>query len=142
VRRRHGPRWRLAIILVDTSVWIAVLADARKRGELEAVLAGEAPVLHRFTQLELLAGCRDQRQWDLLAHYLAVQDYVDADAETWQEAARLHFELRSRGRTAADLVDCCVAQLAIGHGALLLHRDRGFETIATLRNLRQRRLRL
>ena len=128
------------MILVDTSVWVAVLRDSSKRRVLEAALQGEVPVFSRFSQLELLAGCEDERQWDLLNRYLAAQDYVDLEAESWPEAARIQSDLRRRSRKTAAVVDCCIAQLAIDHDLLLLHHDREFEAIAQVRNLRQRRI--
>jgi predicted nucleic acid-binding protein len=130
------------LILVDTSVWVAVLRDVRKRRVLEAALAGSTPVLSRFTQHELLAAVPDERQWDLLNGYLAAQEYLELGPESWPQAARICFDVGRRTRTPADVVDCCVAQLAIDHDALLLHRDRQFEAIAKVRSLRHRRLAL
>ena len=130
----------VAIILVDTSVWVAVLGDASRRAALESALAGAAPLLSRFTQLELLAGCRDERQWDVLQPYLEAQDYVELGAESWVEATRIFFDLQRRKRKVESPITCCVAQLAIEHDLLLLHRDPDFEAIAEIRNLRQRRL--
>jgi hypothetical protein len=37
-------------------------------------------------------------------------------------------------------IDRCIAQIALDHAIVLLHRDRDFETIATIRPLRQARL--
>ena len=37
-------------------------------------------------------------------------------------------------------IDCCIAQIAMEHGALLLHCDKDFEAIASIRPLRQVRL--
>jgi predicted nucleic acid-binding protein len=44
---------------------------------------------------------------------------------------------RQRGKTVRSPIDCCIAQVAIDHDTLLLHRDRDFETIAEIRPLRQ-----
>lgn len=72
--------------LVDTSVWVEVLRDAAKRSVLQDVLGGSEVVLTRFTQLELLQGSRDEREWQLLATHLEGQTYL---------------ELTSRSRCAA-----------------------------------------
>jgi predicted nucleic acid-binding protein len=117
-----------------------VLRNAKGRAALEAALAGAAPVLSRFTQLELLACCRDERQGDVLHTYLEAQDYVELEPQSWVEAARLYFELERGKKRVASPITCCVAQLAIEHGLLLLHADRDFEAIASVRDLRQRRL--
>ena len=39
-----------------------------------------------------------------------------------------------------DTIECCIAQIAMEHDVLLLHRDRDFETIASVRRLRHERL--
>jgi predicted nucleic acid-binding protein len=55
-------------------------------------------------------------------------------------AARTYYDLRRLGRTVRSAIDCCIAQAAIDHQALLLHRDRDFDTIAQIRPLRQVRM--
>lgn len=131
------------MVLVDTSVWIDVFRDStgRRRTALRRVLADEPVVLTRFHQLELLQGSRDEREWGLLKDYLDTQEYLEAESSTWPEAARIYFDLRRAGSTVRTPIDCCIAQLALEHGALLLHRDRDFEVIARVRPLRQERMR-
>jgi hypothetical protein len=130
------------MVLVDTSVWVDVFRDAtgNERNGLKAVIDEDDVVLTRFNQLELLQGAREEREWNLLVSYLDNQEYLEARAETWRNAARIFFELRRRGRTIRSPIDCCIAQLALEHDALLVHRDRDFETIADVRALRQQRL--
>ncbi len=125
--------------IVETSVWIDVLRDraGTRRAALTEALAGEDALLVRFTQLELLQGARDEREWSLLADYLLAQEYLEASPETWVQAARIFFDLRRRGLTVRSPIDCCIGQLAIEHGELLLHRDADFEAIASIRPLRQ-----
>ncbi|MDJ0982816.1 MAG: PIN domain-containing protein [Kiloniellales bacterium] len=127
------------MVLVDTSVWVDVFRDSTglERSALQAALGEDDVVLTRFNQLELLQGAREEREWTLLVSYLDHQEYLEARADTWRNAARIYFELRRRGRTVRSPIDCCIAQLALDHGALLIHRDRDFETIADVRALRQ-----
>ena len=130
------------MVIVDTSVWVDVLRDAsgdEARAMSDAVGLDEI-ALTRFTQLELLQGARDEREWGLLDETLETQVYVESGADTWRDAARIYFDLRRVGRTVRSPIDCCIAQLALDHGALLLHRDRDFEAVATIRPLRQSRL--
>jgi len=124
------------VILVDTSVWIEVFRDKSqtKRKALLAALAGDEVVLTRFTQLELLQGCRDEREWSLLQSYLDSQDYLEASATTWEDAARLYFDLRRIGLTVRSPIDCCIAQLALKNDLMLFHCDRDFEVIAQARS--------
>jgi predicted nucleic acid-binding protein len=117
------------MILVDISVWIEILRDRSRRArESFWRFIGDEPYgLSRFTQLELLQGAKDKREWRLLDEYLSDQTYLQAKEETWRKAARIYFELRRKGVTLTSPVDCCIAQIALDEKALLLHRDRDFE---------------
>lgn len=126
------------MILVDTSVWIDVLRD-RQGDVVESFRKktyGEVLVLSRFTQLELLQGAKSGSEWKLLEHYLSTQFYLEATEKTWVDAARIFFELRRKGITVRSSIDCCIAQVALEHDALLLHKDADFERIASIRPLR------
>lgn len=125
------------MILVDTSVWVLILRD--KTGGVVAAfrkrVGSDVHVLSRFSQLELLQGCKDLKEWRVLEDYLATQFYLEASTGTWQEAARIYFDLRRKGITVSSPVDCCIAQIALESGALLLHCDQDFERIAKVRKL-------
>jgi len=132
------------MILVDTSVWIEIFRD--KTGNIvkafQRTIGTENYALSRFQQLELLQGAGDQKEWDLLDDYLSTQYFLEASRDTWPEAARIYFELRRKGVTINSPVDCCIAQIALEHGAFLLHRDKDFEKIARIRPLEQGRFKL
>ena len=130
------------MVLVDTSVWVDLFRDTTgwRPSRLRKVVADDEIVLARFVQMELLQGCRDEREWGLLHPYLEDQEYLEMRSDSWQAAARLYFDVRRNGRTVRSPIDCCIAQLAMDHDALLLHRDLDFETIARVRPLRQSRL--
>jgi predicted nucleic acid-binding protein len=127
------------VVLVDTSVWIDVFrdADGSRGATLRELLDGEEVVLSRFHQLELLQGCRDEKEWSLLKSYLDAQDYLELDPASWEAAARIYFELRRTGHTVRSPIDCCIAQLALDYDLMLLHRDGDFRVIAEARPLRQ-----
>jgi len=87
---------------------------------------------------ELLAGARDRREWQLLLSYLETQ-HVIWPGDPWQthvRAARIMFDCRARGISLRGTIDCLIAQLTLDHGGVLLHSDRDFEGIATVRPLR------
>lgn len=127
--------------LIDTSVWIALFRDQSGsiKHTVSSIVDEEDVVLTRFNQLELLQGVKNEDEWILLSNYLDVQDYLEASADTWREAARIYYDLRRRGRTVSSTIDCCIAQIAIERQVLLLHQDRDFERIADIRPLVQRR---
>ncbi len=132
------------MILVDTSVWIEIFRD--KTGQsvkaFQEWIGSENYVLCRFNQLELLQGARDEKEWQLLDDYLSTQYYLEASDDTWREAARIYFELRRKGVTINSPVDCCIAQIALEHNAILLHRDKDFEKISRVRPLAQKRFKV
>jgi predicted nucleic acid-binding protein len=127
------------MILVDTSVWVSVLRD--KTGNAVAGfrkrVGSEVTVLSRFNQLELLQGAKDVKEWQMLEEYLATQIYLEASSGTWREAARIYFDLRRKGLTVSSAVDCCIAQIALEGGALLLHCDQDFKRIAKVRKVEE-----
>ncbi len=129
------------MLLIDTSVWISVFRDrtGQVRQKLEALIHDREVLLTRFTQLELLQGSLNEKEWTLLSTYLETQDYVEPASNFWQAAARIYYDLRRQGLTVRSPIDCCIAQAALEHDLLLIHNDRDFETIAQVRSLQHSR---
>ncbi len=130
------------MLLIDTSVWVKVLrknSDDFKQILIEAI-DGRDYYLSRFTQTELLQGCLDEKEWSTLSSYLEVQDYIEPSVESWTAAARIYYDLRRKGITVRNTIDCCIAASAIEHGLLLFHIDQDFEAIAKGTSLNQIRL--
>lgn len=129
------------MLLIDTSVWINVFRDrnGQVRQQLEVFIAERDVLLTRFTELELLQGSLNEREWTLLSTYLEAQDYVELKPSSWQAAARIYYDLRRRGLTVRSPIDCCIAQAALENDLLLVHNDRDFETVAQIRPLRNLR---
>jgi len=125
------------MFLIDTSVWISVLRDrtGKVRSSLEVLLKDEKIFMSRFTQMELLQGSRDEREWTLLETYLHDQDYVEQTPNTLIGAARIYYDLQRQGLTARNSIDCCIAQLAIENQLTLVHNDRDFDAIQIVRSL-------
>ncbi|WP_448596806.1 type II toxin-antitoxin system VapC family toxin [Thermoleptolyngbya sp.] len=125
------------MFLVDTSVWVEILRDRTHaaRTRFEQIVGGEPFVLSRFSQMELLQGCRDDQEWTLLQTYLQDQDYAEFTESSWVRSARLYYDLRRQGLTVRSTIDCCIAQLALDYQLVLLHNDRDFEFIQQVRPL-------
>ncbi|MDV2999309.1 MAG: Ribonuclease VapC11 [Chroococcopsis gigantea SAG 12.99] len=136
------PREKTAMYLVDTSVWIKIFRDrtGSARKSFEDLVGDENIYLSRFTQMELLQGCKDDREWRLLQAYLNDQDYIEQNSGSWVDAARIYYDLRRQGLTPRNSIDCCIAGLAIAHELILLHDDRDFELIQQVRSLQCSRL--
>jgi predicted nucleic acid-binding protein len=129
------------MLLIDTSVWITVFRDrtGQVRQQLEVLIDDREVLLTRFTQLELLQGSLDEKEWNLLSTYLDTQDYIEPTSNSWQAAARIYYDLRRKGLTVRSPIDCCIAQAALENNLLLIHNDRDFETIAKVRSLQHLR---
>jgi predicted nucleic acid-binding protein len=127
------------MILVDTSVWIQIFRD--KTGQVVKAFQkrtrSEIYAISRFNQLELLQGAINDKEWNLLDDYLKTQYYLETTDITWQQAARIFFELRRKGVTINSPIDCCIAQIALECGAVLLHQDKDFEKNSRIRPLDQ-----
>ncbi|MBE9240271.1 PIN domain nuclease [Synechocystis salina] len=125
------------MLLIDTSVWISVFRDptGQVRQKLETLIDDRDVFLARFTQLEMLQGSLNEKEWMLLSTYLETQDYVELTNGSWQKAARIFYDLRRQGLTVRSPIDCCIAQVALENNLLLVHNDRDFETIAQVRLL-------
>ena len=125
------------MLLIDTSVWISIFRDrtGQVRKQLETLIDERDVLITRFTQLELLQGSLNEKDWTLLSTYLETQDYVELMSHSWQAAARIYYDLRRQGLTVRSPIDCCIAQAALENDLLLIHNDRDFETIAQVRSL-------
>jgi hypothetical protein len=132
------------MLLIDTSLWIPVYRDPTGAisQRVQSVIGDEEFVFCQFIRAELLQGCRDEREWARTLEYLDDQSYLEMSVSGWTEAARIYFELRQQGFTVRSMLDCCVAVVALEHDLTLLHNDRDFETIATVRPLKHRRIQL
>ncbi len=130
------------MLLIDTSVWIKLFREENNdfKQTLTEIIDGRDYYLSRFTQTELLQGCRNEQEWSQLNSYLETQNYINPSLQSWTQAARLYFELRRQGITVRNTIDCLIAALTIEHKLLLIHIDRDFEAIAQGVALNQIRL--
>ena len=107
---------------------------------LLVTLGSDGLAISCFTQMELLAGCRSDQEWSDTQTYITSKRIVEVTPDTWSDAARLYYDLQRKGLTIRSIIDCCIAQLAIANNLRLIHNDRDFEQIATLRPLNHLRL--
>lgn len=132
------------MILIDTSILVDVLRGGNiENAERLLMLVGtEEMAFARFTELEVLMGARDKRDWDSIRAFFKKRVLLDPQPETWSKASRIYFDLRRNGRTLRSSADCCIAQIALEHDLVLVHNDRDFEAVAEIVPLRLLRLKL
>jgi len=118
------------VILVDTSIWIELLARKPRR-------AIQEENLHRFVTCgpivqEVLQGLRPGLESDAFrAAFLAIPILSDPiPLRLYVSAAEIHRQGKRRGITIRSSVDCLIAAIAIEHGVAVWHRDRDFAAIA------------
>ncbi len=123
------------MVLVDTSVLIGFLkghADG-KILMFKEILSHDIPFgISAYTYQEVLQGARDEVELQTLKNYLSTQHiyYLEQEAASYEEAAMLYFNLRSKGITPRSTLDMLIALTAIKNSLALLHRDRDFDIMA------------
>jgi predicted nucleic acid-binding protein len=130
------------MIILDTSVVVPLVrrVTPAMRQRFSEAVGDDDVFLTSVTELELLQGARDEAEWKKLEQFLSQQDVIGPSPSTWRQAPRTYFDLRRAGKTVRSSFDCLIAEIAIARDMVLLHNDRDFETIATMRPLKQRRI--
>jgi predicted nucleic acid-binding protein len=118
------------MILVDTSIWIELLAGkpryvVQEEDLLRFVTCG--PVAQ-----EVLQGLRPGLQSDAFrTAFLAIPVVGDpVPLAVYLSAADIYRQGRKRGITIRSSKDCLIAAIAIDQGIPVWHRDRDFRVIA------------
>jgi predicted nucleic acid-binding protein len=124
------------LILVDTSVWIALLNGNLGKQVSHDQLLGFVtcgPVVQ-----EVLQGLRDDhRNGELRKSLFALPRLSDPlSLGVFLEAADIYRDGRAKGYTIRSSVDCLIAAIAIQNDVPVWHRDRDFTAIARFTRLR------
>lgn len=122
-----------SLYLIDSSVWLEVLARGREapklRGRVDQLLEQDRAATTGMVRLEVLGGARSEGEYRRLAELFSALHQLPVEEGTWSEAAWLGFQLRRRGVTV-PFTDLLIAAAAMHGGAVLLHQDRHFDVIA------------
>lgn len=122
------------MILVDTSVWIEMLAGRQQVDPDDLLrLVTCPPVLQEVRQ-----GLRRTGQADaFFDNFQAVPCLsTPTPSALFLAAAEIYREGRRRGITVRSSYDCLIAAIAIEHKVPVWHRDRDFDAIAQYTPLR------
>ena len=126
--------WVLAVILVDSSVWIDLLREVKtpQTHVLRELLVQREAALTAVIYQEILQGAATPERFSKLKRYFRTLPFLNPahPIETWEAAAELYMRCRQRGYTPRSPHDCLVARIALEHRTPLLHDDRDFEVIA------------
>ncbi len=131
----QAPHGRAELILVDTSVWIALLngpVGKRLTDDDLSQFVTTGPIVQ-----EILQGLRGDSQWVWFEQLLlAVPRLSDPlPLTTFLEAANIYSLGRRQGYTIRSSTDCLIAAIAIENNVPVWHRDRDFDTVARFTRL-------
>lgn len=121
------------MLLVDSSVWINAFrgtpTDATRFVESrddQEELATTGVIVQ-----EVLQGATSERVYEKLRETLyGVLVLEPRELSTYEVAALLYRRARAAGYTIRSSNDCLIAAIALEHGALLVHNDADFLTLA------------
>jgi predicted nucleic acid-binding protein len=127
------------VIVVDTSVWVDVLAG---RGSEQAdrcvdlIEAGEPVALTDVVFAEILQGVADDDVALVERHLRAFPVLRLEGLDDFALAASLYRDARGQGITIRNTLDCLIAAPCVRTGAPLLHADADFDRLASCSPLR------
>lgn len=128
------------MIVVDTSVWIDLLAgrDTEVASKCQELIENGEPVaLTDVIYTELLQGVKSPREARLLdAHLRAFPILRLESLGDFALAADLYRTARRRGITIRKTLDCLIAAPCVRTKAPLLHNDGDFDRLASCTPLR------
>lgn len=129
------------MILIDSSVWIDFFNGrdlAAVRRLVDLLEDGSAPVVMADLVLfEVLRGFREEKDFHAARRTLAALPVVEIGGEALAQRAAEHYRaLRAQGRTVRSPIDVLLASYCIENDCALLHSDRDFDALETLRGLK------
>jgi predicted nucleic acid-binding protein len=129
------------MILVDTSVWIAVFR-AKSPVRIEDAVEFEEIVTCLPVIQEVLQGFREERAYRTARDAMLALPIVESPMEEslFLEAAELYRSARRRGLTVRSSVGCLIAACALRHNLAVMHKDRDYEQIAEISPLKAQRI--
>jgi predicted nucleic acid-binding protein len=128
------------VIVVDTSVWIDVLAGRRTKQARRCVAlieGGEPVALTDVIFTEVLQGLRADDDVEVVERHLRAFPILRLEGlDDFALAASLYRSARARGITIRNTLDCLIAAPCVRTRAPLLHADADFDRLARCSPLR------
>jgi predicted nucleic acid-binding protein len=129
------------VVLVDTSVWIAVFRRDSTLA-LDRIIDFDDVVTCLPIVQEVLQGFQDPRAFSVARDAMYALPIVDSPMPqaVYDQAIDLYRAARRAGFTARSGVDCLIAASALRHHLEVLHDDRDYDALARVSSLQVRRL--
>ena len=119
-------------VLVDSTVWIDFFKNrpSPKTVLLEQLILNREDIcICGFILTEVLQGIRDEKQYVTTKQQFSQLLYLEEDRSTFELGATLYRELRKRGITIRNSIDCLIAGLVLQQGVYFLESDRDYSFI-------------
>jgi predicted nucleic acid-binding protein len=119
-------------LLVDSTVFIDFFRgrETAQTSRLEQCFQNGDDICYcGFVLLEVLQGIRDEKELVTAKHQFENLIYLEDDRSTFELGATIYRELRRRGITIRNSVDCLIAATVIQHGVNFLENDRDYKFI-------------
>jgi predicted nucleic acid-binding protein len=132
------------VILVDTSAFVEFLnrtGSAFDR-EIERLITEDADIAFAdYCITEILQGIRDDSAYhEVKKSLLSFPALALQGTESYVSAANMYRKARKKGLTIRSTIDLFIAQIAIENNLPLLHKDRDFDTLADVCDLKLHRI--
>jgi predicted nucleic acid-binding protein len=119
-------------ILVDSTVWIDFFngRHTAQTYKLEQCLLNRDDICCcGFVLAEVLQGVRAEKQYAAVKQQFANLVYLDDNRPTFELGAAIYRELRRKGITIRNSIDCLIAATVIQHGVHFLENDHDYKFI-------------
>jgi len=119
-------------LLVDSTVWIDLFRgrETGQTAKLEhAVKNGDLICYCGFIFTEVLQGIRDEKQYVATKREFETLVYLEDERSTFDLGATIYRDLKRKGLTIRNSIDCLITAIAIQHDVSLLENDRDFHFI-------------
>ena len=119
-------------VLVDSTVWIDFFRGKETlQTEKPARCIGndDDVCICGFILTEVLQGIRDEKEHLAVKKHFENLLYLEADRSTFELGASIYRELRRKGSTIRNSMDCLIAAIVLQQGVHFLENDRYYESI-------------
>ena len=119
-------------VLVDTTVWIDFFrgTPSPKVTRLEDLIQQREDICCcGFVLTEVLQGIRAEKELIETKRLFEGLIYLPDDRSTFELAATIYRELRRKGCTIRNSIDCLIAAIVVQQGVALLESDRDYRFI-------------
>jgi predicted nucleic acid-binding protein len=119
-------------LLVDSTVWIDFFGGRKTAhaAKLEWRVQNRDDICCcGFVLAEILQGIRDEKQFVAVKRQFENLIYLDDDRTTFELGATIYRELRRKGITIRNSMDCLISAVVIQQGVNFLENDRDYKFI-------------